>query len=437
MIILLVVLLLLLINALYVAAEFGAVSVRRSRIQQEANQGSRLARLLLPVLQDGRRLDTYIAACQIGITISSLVLGAYGQARLAPVLAPVFGAWGGMQEVGAHSTAAIVVLVSLTVLQMVVGELVPKSLALQFPTKTALYTVIPMRWSQQLLGWFITILNGSGRAILRVFGMRESAHRHIHSPAELDYLITESWKGGHLDAQEGQWLRRVLRLTGRPVGEVMVPRTRIQAIASDVAPDEVLRTVTESPYTRLPVYDGSIDEIVGLVHVQDAAVQWLNRDDREPSVQSLLQPFTVVNEALSLERALAHLRRERQHLAIVVDDFGGTAGLVTIGDLLDEIFGGVADEFKSAGPEGERLADGRIRLPGRLALGEAERYTGVLWTGDAYTIGGLVIERLGGFPQPGQKLVIDGLPVEVENVRGHVVESVLVEPARPLADDGG
>jgi CBS domain containing-hemolysin-like protein len=429
MIVLLVILLLISINALYVAAEFAAVSVRRSRIQQLADEGNRLARLLLPILREGHRLDRYIAACQIGITISSLVLGAYGQAALAPVLTPLFLALGGAQEAAAQSAAAVTVLLSLTVVQMVVGELVPKSVALQFPTSIALYTVVPMRWSLRLLGWFISILNGSGLAILHVFGLREAPHRHIHSPDEIEYLIGESRKGGYFEAHEQQRLRQALRLTGRPVGEVMVPRTRIQAVPEDIGTDDLLRTIAESPYTRLPVYSGSLDEIIGLVHVEDVAVHRLNPGEHEPSVTDMLRPFTAVGEALSMERVLAHLRSERQHIAIVVDDFGGTAGLVTIGDLLDEIFGGVADEFKVAQPEAERLADGRVRLQGWVALGDAERYTGVVWTGDAYTVGGLVIERLEGFPEPGQKLRIDGVAVEVERMRGHVVESVLVEPA--------
>jgi CBS domain containing-hemolysin-like protein len=428
MIILFVIVLLISINALYVAAEFAAVSVRRSRIQQKAEEGNRLALLLLPVLRDGQRLDTYIAACQIGITISSLVLGAYGQAALAPVLTPIFAAWGNLQEVAAESSAAGAVLLLLTVFQMVVGELVPKSLALQFPTRVALYTVLPMRWSQRLLGWFIAVLNGSGLAILKLFGLHEASHRHIHSPQEIDYLIAESRKGGYLEPDEHQRLRRALRLTGRPVGEVMVPRTRIQAVPADIAFAELLRTVAESPYTRLPVYERSLDAIIGVVHVEDVATHQFRSAGSQQNVRELLRKFTVVNEALSLERALAHLRQERQHLAIVVDDFGGTAGLVTIGDLLDEIFGGVADEFKAVRPEAERLPDGRVRLQGRMALSDAELFTGVPWTGDAYTVAGFVIERFGGFPESGQKLDIDGVNVEVERVRDHVVESVLIAP---------
>lgn len=436
MVIAAIIILLVLINALYVAAEFSAVSVRQSRIQQHAEEGDALARMLLPILSDGARLDRYIAACQIGITLSSLVLGAYGQAALAPRLSPLFERFGGLQDVAAQSSSAVVVLVFLTVFQMVLGELVPKSLALQYPTAVARYTVLPMRWSSSLLSWFIWLLNGSGLIILRLFGMRDAPHRHIHSPGEIDYLIAESGEGGYLLPDEHRRLRHALRLAGRQVGEVMVPRTRIQGVPADCSADDLLRLVTESPFTRFPAFDGSLDRIVGIVHVEDIAMRQLSGEAVRP-VPAPVRPFIVVHESLSLERALTRLRDGRQHLALVVDDFGGTAGLVTIGDILDEIFGGIPDEFKVGGPEAQVLPDGRTRLPGRMSVSEAERWTGALWTGDTYTVGGLVIERLGRFPEPGEKFEIEGIKVEVERLRGHAVESVIVTPARRREDRRG
>jgi len=428
--------LLIMINALYVAAEFAAVSVRRSRIQQRAEEGDALSRMLLPILSDAARLDRYIAACQIGITVSSLVLGAYGQAALATRLSPLLANLGGMQDVAAQSTAAILVLIFLTVFQMVIGELVPKSLALQFPTAVARYTVIPMRWSLRLLRWFIFVLNGSGLAILRVLGVKEVGHRHIHSPEEIEYLIAESRKGGYLRKDEHQRLRDALHLTTRQVGEVMVPRTRVQALDVDSTFDEILRTMTESPFTRMPVYSGSVDEILGIVHVESiASVRIGGSDVRD--LRSMLLPIVVVPETMSLERVLVRLREARQHMAIVVDDFGGTAGLVTIGDVLSEIFGAMADEFKQDAPAGQRLPDGRIRLPGSMSLTAAAAWTGVWWQGDAYTAGGLVLAVLGRIPIAGDTLDIDGVAVEVERVSRHVIESILIVPARRREDRVG
>ncbi|MBI3264973.1 MAG: DUF21 domain-containing protein [Acidobacteria bacterium] len=189
---------LILVNAFYVAAEFGGVGVRRTRIAALAEQGHYLARLLLPIVEDARLLDRYLSATQIGITLSSLILGAYGQAVLAPALVPTLIARTRVEAGTAESLAAGIVLVVLTIAQVIVGEQVPKSLALQHPTRSALYTVVPMRWSSRALTWFIDGLNATSTLILRLFGLPSLRHRHIHSPEEIDLLIVESRDGGLL-----------------------------------------------------------------------------------------------------------------------------------------------------------------------------------------------------------------------------------------------
>lgn len=429
-----VVLLLILVNALYVAAEFAAVSVRRSRIQQQAEDGDGLARRLLPVLEDSQRLDQYIAACQIGITLSSLVLGAYGQVRLQPLIAPLFERLGGMQDVAAASSSATVILLGLTGLQMILGELIPKSLALHFPTAIARYTVLPMQWSLRLLSWFIVVLNGSGTLLLRLLGVKEVGHRHIHLPEEIDYLIAESRKGGLLEADEHRRLHKALHLGVLQVEEIMVPRVRILGIEVDTPFEEVLRIAAESPYTRLPVYEESLDRIIGMIHIRDLASRALNGPC--PEIRELIRSVAFVPEGLTAERVLERLRDEKQHMAIVVDEFGGTAGLVTVGDVLDEIFGGLADEFKIEEAVPERLADGRVRLPGSMRLDEAATWIGVEWEGDVHTVGGMVVERLGRFPEPGERVVIDGVPVEVERVSKAVIDTVLAGPVEGVEDEG-
>ncbi len=426
-----VIVVLIVINALYVAAEFAAVSVRRSRIQQQAEDGDRLARMLLPTLEDSHRLDHYIAACQIGITLSSLILGAYGQAALQPVIAPLFQRLGGMQPVAAVSASATVILLALTGLQMVLGELIPKSVALQFPTAVARYTVLPMQWSLRLLSWFIVVLNGSGVAILRLLGFQDTGHRHIHQPEEIDYLIAESRKGGLLEPDEHLRLRRALHLGVTQVEEIMVPRVRIQGVEIDTPFDELVRIAAESPYTRLPVYEESLDRIVGMLHIRELAVQAL---DGKADARELMRPIPFIPEGLSAERALERLREGRQYMAVVVDEFGGTAGLVTLGDILDEIFGGLADEFKHEERQPERLPDGRVRLPGAMRRDEVEPWIGTEWEGEAHTVGGLIVERLGYVPDPGERIVIDGVPVEIERVRRTVLDSIVVGPFEEEAE---
>jgi CBS domain containing-hemolysin-like protein len=420
------------LNGLYVAAEFAAVSVRRSRIRQRAEEGNRLARSLLPILSEAPRLDRYIAACQVGITVSSLVLGAYGQASLGQTLTPLFERWGDMQTVAAQSASVAVVLVALTTLQMILGELVPKSLALQHPTRMALLTVLPMQWSSRLLAWFIAILNGSGWLVLRAMGIQPKAHRHLHSPEEIRFLVAESREGGHLELEEQRRLERALGLTRRTARELMVPRTRVVAVDEAGGMGAAIEAATTLPYTRLPVYRDSLDHIVGLVHTKDLAAAALapDRAGDDASLAMHLRPILAVHESVSADRVLSLMRRERGIMAAVVDDFGGTAGIITTEDILTELLGDVADEFKYAGGPPEELPDGRVRLPGDLLLHDTFPWIGVLWEGESDTVGGLVMERLGRMPKEGDALDIDGVAVEVERVEGRAVGSVLARPAR-------
>ncbi|MDR5683753.1 MAG: hemolysin family protein [Armatimonadota bacterium] len=429
----LVVLFLISVNALYVLAEFAAVSVRRTQVRRLAEQGNRLAAMLLSVVEDRRALDTYVAACQIGITWSSLVLGAYGQATLAPRVAPLFESWGGLQQAAAHSTSAVVVLVGLTALQVVLGELVPKSAALQHPTPSALYTALPMRWSLAAYAWFIRLLNGSAWAVLRLLGMASTGHRHIHSPDEIELLIAQSRDAGLLEPDEHDRLRRALRLARRPVRQLMVPRPQMVALDLTAPADELVDRVLTAPYTRLPAYEGSIDRVVGVLHTKDFALCWLDGADAA-SVRASLRPPLFVPESMTADRVLARLREGRSHMAIVLDEFGGVAGLVTVEDVLGEVLGEVGDEFHAPEPAPEPMPDGRVRLPGRMPLDEAEAWLGTRWEGESETVGGLVVETLGRVPVAGERVNVRGVDVEVERVAGHAVLSVLATPLRP---DGG
>jgi CBS domain containing-hemolysin-like protein len=344
-----------------------------------------------------------------------------------------------MQEVAAQSAAAVAVLVALTGLQMVFGELVPKSLALQFPTQVARLTVVPMQWSLRLLRGFIVVLNGSGAALLRLVGAGDVGHRHIHSPDEIEYLIVESREGGQLAPAESARLRQALQLSVRSAGELMVPRTRIEALDAATPADELLQAVRDTPYTRLPVYEDTIDHIVGILHVRDVAVRLVG-DGVLPAadLRPLLRPVLIVPETLTADRLLSRMRAEKRTMAVVADEYGGTAGLVTIDDILDELLGEVGDEFRTAGPVPERLADGTVRLPGMLRLDEAAPWVGATWAGDAYTVAGHVIEAFGRIPAEGDAVAIDGARVVVERVRRHAVDSVLVTPApRDAAGDEG
>jgi CBS domain containing-hemolysin-like protein len=414
---------LLLVNALYVAAEFAAVSVRRSRLHQLAEDGNPLAAWLLPIVESPAALDRYIAACQIGITISSLVLGAYAQATIAVWLTPYFAELAGLQAVVAQSTSTIVVLLTLTVAQVVFAELVPKSVALQYPTQTSLYTLVPMLASQSIYRPFITWLNGTGLLILRLLGAPHQAHRHIHSPEEIELLIAESRDGGLLEPDEHRRLQRALRLNLRQARQLMVPRKRIAALAIDTPLNEVVSIVAQSPYSRLPVYRGTIDNIVGILRTKDL-VRWFVEGRPGATLADLIRPISSVHESVTADRVLHDLRLRRSHQALVVDEFGGTEGLLTLADVLTELLGHVGDEFRSGQPAPEALPDGRVRLPGSMAVDDAAMVLGTKWETDASTVGGLVTEALGHIPAERETVVVGDFEFEVERVGDRIPQSV-------------
>jgi putative hemolysin len=423
---------LILFNALYVAAEFAAVSVRRARIQQMAAEGSVLASWLLPVLESPAALDRYIAACQIGITLSSLILGAYAQSTFAVWLAPSLASMGGLQEVAAQSTSTAIVLLVLTIGQVIFGELVPKSLALQHPTRTALYTLVAMAPSQWVYRPFIKWLNGTGLLLLRLIGASPQGHRHIHSPQEIELLIAESRDGGLLEPDEHRRLQRALRLNLRQARQLMVPRTRMSALSIDTPLNEVIASVAQSPYSRLPVYRDTLDNILGIVHTKDL-VRWLVSDGTNGSLASLIRPIASVHESVTADRILRELRVRRSHQALVVDEFGGTAGLLTLDDVLSELVGDVGDEFKPEDPVAEEMPDGRTRLPGGLPVDHAAAALRTTWETDAATVGGLVTAALGHLPVSGEIVRIGDFDIEVERVAERAVETVIAR--RVHADD--
>ena len=426
---------LILVNAVYVAAEFAAVSVRHSRLRQLADDGNPLARWLLPRLSTPASLDRYISACQIGITISSLGLGAYGQSTLALWLTPQLASLGGLQPIAAQSTAAVIVLLALTAAQVIFGELVPKLLALQYPTPAALYTLPPMVASLWIYRPFIGWLNGSGLLLLRLLGVPQQAHRHIHSPEEIELLIAESREGGLLEPDEHRRLPRALQLTARPAKQLMVPRTRMAALDVDTPMNDVIAAVAASPYSRLPVYRDSIDNIVGVLHTKDL-VRWLVRGRQaDVTLASLSRPISAVHESVTADRVLRHMRERRSHQALVVDEFGGTSGVITLQNVLAEFLGEVGDEFKEADPVPEEIVEGQMRLPGSMTVVDAAVALDATLETDAATIGGYVTEALGRLPVAGDSVTVDGYSFQVERVADRAIESVIATRVSP-PDDG-
>jgi putative hemolysin len=423
--ILLIVTLLISVNSLYVAGEFSTVSARKTRIIQMAEQGNLLARTLLPVLQDPHKLDNYIAASQVGITLSSLLLGVYGEQQIAPRIAPWFARipWPGAVEpasgehLAAAGIAATLVLILLTTLQVVFGELLPKTVGLRYPEQLALATALPMKWSADyLLKPLIVVLNGSGALILKVLGITgDRSHAHVHSPEEIVLLVKESHRGGRIDAEEGRFLANVFRASETRAIEIAMPRPRLVAASVDRPLAEVLQLAADSAYSRIPIYRGDIDHIVGFVHLRDLFA--LYQKDENASLQSILRPVPFVPETLTSIEVWNRLDEAQSYLAIVMDEYGGTSGLITREDLIEELFGELQDEFDqeyapfvAAGPD-------QYIVRGDMLISNLNDWLEIaLPHEEAHTIGGLVMEELGRIPRAGDRIHIQGVELMVESV---------------------
>jgi len=330
--------LLVLTNGLYVAAEFGAVGVRRSRVRRLAEDGHILARWLLPYIEHPDALVRYLSASQIGITLSSLTVGAYAEARFGAPLDAALQQWLDLQPAAARSLGGVIILLGLTAGQLVVGELVPKSLALRHPTETALFTVVPMRWSLALFRPFAAVLNTTTRLVLRAFGVGLSGHRHIHSPEELELLIAESRDGGLLEPDEHHRLHRALQLGLRTARDLMVPLSRVTMLQVDTPWTEVVRLISTTPFSRIPVYRDAPNRIVGTLRVKDFIAHYAA--EGATPIARLVRPIAGVREDLAADRVVALLRERRAHQAVVVDASGVALGLVTIQDVLNELLQG-------------------------------------------------------------------------------------------------
>ena len=412
-------------NALYVAAEFATVSARKTRLEQMAASGDRLAKILLLYVKDNKTLDHYVAACQVGITISSLALGAYGQNTVAVALAPLLANLGNLAETAAFSISATGVLIVFTILQITLGELFPKSVAIQYPERLALLTIIPMKWSLIIFGPLIWLFNGSGDLILKLLRVDYSAdHSHLHSPEEIEFLVTESHEGGLLHEQEQQLLRNTFRLRELVARQVMVPRTRMVAAPANSTVDQLITVACQAGYSRIPLYQSTIDDIIGFVHIKD--LFRLNLHDQEDPT-SVLRDIIYVPETLPVAEIWFRLNSNRQYIAMVFDEYGGVAGLITFEDLIEEIFGELQDEFDQEAPLISADKDGRIHLRGDLLVTDVNEYLELeLPDEDADTLGGLVFGQIGRLPVVGDKVSI-GEPetiIRVEAVEDRSVSEV-------------
>jgi len=423
----LIVLGLVVLNGFFVAAEFAIVGAPRASIEHQASRGSVLAQRVAGVLEDAKRQDRYIATTQIGISVASLGLGMYGEHVLAEWIAQQLAPYDANPWIAAHAMASVIAIGLLTYLHIVIGEMVPKALALQSAERTVLYVTPLILLMEAVIFPLVVVLNGIGNMLLRLIGVRrtEAGTDRYHTTEELQFIIEESQEGGLLRGESGNILRELFEFGDRLAGEAMVPRVLVTGIPVGTEPDELRALVRAHAYTRYPVYSGDLDNIIGSLHIKDALRHIVaNR----PVTARDARPLPYVPGQLLLDEVLAAMRRSRSQMAVVMDQHGGTAGLLTIEDLFEEVVGEI-EEGKARGPI-VRDAQGRLRVRGTVRLEElGELLPGSLEHPKVTTVSGLVLLLLGRPAVVGDVVTYNNVRIDVTAVAGRGVADALVVPS--------
>lgn len=407
---------LIILNGVYVAAEFAIVSVRPNQMEQLAEAGHPNAPQILETLRSPQNQNNYIATTQVGLTAIALILGMYAEAHLTPFLEPYLGYLIGshLPSTQQHFLSALMIIALLTYLHVVLGEMLPKAVAVAMPDRSVLALAPVMQLTQTLIYYPVRWLNGLGLLLLKLMGVPPvEGYARLHSPEELELIVTESAEEGLLNEEEQEIILNIFNFGDRQVGQVMTPRRKIEAIPHNMPLPEIITFVTESKHSRFPVYQDSLDrKIIGILHINDLARHHIRhriRPGRSTSILNedkfdlrlLIRPAPVVPEQFPVDKLLNAFRRQRIHLAIVLDEFGGTAGVVTLEDLMEEVVGEVRDEFDLENEPYVELAPGIIEVSGRyliedlqdeIAFGPADELP------DVETIGGLITSQLGRPP---------------------------------------
>jgi CBS domain containing-hemolysin-like protein len=416
---------LILLNGIFVAAEFAIVAAPRAAIEARASRGHRLAMAVLAVLRDTKRQDQYIATAQLGITVASLGLGMYGEHVLADWIDHVIGRFNTPKWFLPHGVASVAAIATLTYFHIVVGEMVPKSVALQKAEQMALWITPPMIWIRTIFYPLIIGLNAIGNLLLKALGVNRQTQtaEQYYTPEELQLIVQESEELGAIRAESGQMLQVLFEFGNLTAGEVMVPRVRITGLPLGSSPSDIRALLRRSAHTRYPVIEQDLDHIVGMIHVKDL-LRLLLRN--ESIGQRHARPLPLVPETASIDTVLATMRREHTQMVVVLDEHGGTAGIVTLEDLFEEVVGDI-DEGPGSAPQPYRDKDGRLRVPGTLRLDElGQQFDLDIEHEDVDSVSGLVLTLLGRPPVIGDVVRYDRLQIEVTAVKGHGVEEVAV-----------
>jgi len=422
-------------NALFVASEFAIVASPPLAIRRRAREGSRAARLVEWVQSDGYRQDRFIATSQLGITATTLGLGMVGESILAEEIAALVGRSDLLARIVSHGIAVAIAIAGLTFVHIVCGEMMPKSIALQKPQETALVVGPIMRVVQLALYPIVVFTNALSNALLRLLGIDRGhrGHEHLHTTEDLAWIVRESQERGVLSDEPAEVLRELLDFGDLTAFEVMVPRVQVLGLPLGAGPDEIRELLKDESHTRYPVYEETIDHVIGMVHIKDL-MRLLPTGDRLD--RRHVRELPIVPESMELDRLVGLMRAKRSQMAIVMDEHGGTAGLITLEDLFEEVVGEITED-----PTEKREIEevqGQLHLAGTTRLEEAgEELDCDLEHEDVDTVSGLVLHELGRPAEVGDSIEWKGLRFEVVAVAGHGVEDCVVTRLGPPADENG
>jgi magnesium and cobalt exporter, CNNM family len=411
-----IVFLLVLGNAIFVTAEYALVTGRRNRLEERAERGGLGARTALRLMDDPVR---FISTVQVGITVSAILLGAIGEPLISGLMEPPLS----------NTVAFVISFGILTYLSVVLGELVPKAVALQRAEMLAVALAVPLDWLARIAYPLVWLLQVSANVVLRALRIKPApAGMFAYTREDIRHSVAAAEDVGELHSAEEEMLYKVFDFASKEVSAVMVPRPEVVAISMDMPPEDALAAVVNSPYTRYPVYRGSLDEIVGILHVRDLFAAMHDVGMGAVELEAIVRPAYVVPETKDLAALLADFRREKQHLAIVIDEYGAMEGIVTLEDILEEIVGEIEDEFDLPDTSIERIDDRRIRIDGTYTIDDFnEEFDTDLEVGDYHTMAGIVFGALGRQPEVGDEVSVDGLHLTVLEVEGSRIGRIEIE----------
>ncbi|MEE1946770.1 hemolysin family protein [Pedobacter sp. KR3-3] len=386
------------LNGFFVAAEFAIVKVRGSQIEIKAKSGSRVGKMAKHIIHN---LDGYLAATQLGITLASLGLGWVGERVMHDLIHDGLQNLG-MSETFISSASTVIAFSIITIMHIVFGELAPKSLAIQRPVATTLFIALPLQGFYFIGRPFIWLLNGFARIVLKLFGINTAdGHESLHSTEELQYLLDQGKESGALDTNEHELIKNVFDFNERVVKNIMVPRTKISSIELDTPKEEVVQKIIAEGYSRMPVYDEIIDKIIGIVHAKD--ILPLLAGKKEWALTDIIRKPYFVPETKKINDLLSELQQKRIQIAIVIDEFGGTAGMVTLEDIVEEIVGEIQDEYDEEKPTVEKISDTEFIINAYATVYDVNEHLphDLPEDEDFDTVGGLVSHAFGKIPEVG------------------------------------